>query len=431
MFQTFIKQLNEFSKIDFGNYFTFRAIKLGRIDFILSILVALCAIIFYMFLIKFSENAAAAMSMSPNTWFQSDGLRVFRDMTKFDADHYRDGVHPLFSIFSIPITNSISYILNLSSLQSVNFYNAILFAISSSILYIVVRSIGCNVLDSLMLVTLFVTSAASIFWFTIPETYPLGCVSIICCLLVLAKNPKRDCYFIGAGVLSLGVTVTNWSAALIASAASRSPRRFVIISIISLVLVACGSLVARAVFPHPGYPFFLLKGLLWEKEYVGHSYSGSAMDRLGGEFISPLIAPTLAQPTSTMLSFQATIPQTVLGGDLPYIIALGALLVILVAAVLEIIKHPDRFSISLCAILSGQAILHLFYGEETFLYALHFAPLLVVVCAHAFRTSANAVTRAAMIILIISGTYNNVGRFFNAVSVPIEGADEILHRIDS
>ena len=429
MFPKFIHHLNKFSKNDFSNYLTFTATKMGSIDFFLSMVVASLAIVFYIFLITFSENAAVAMSMSPNTWFQSDGLRVFKDMTEFEADHYRDAVHPLFSISSIPITNLIKYLLNLSSLQSVIIYNSILFAISSALLFIVVRSIGCRVLDSLLLVTVFLTSAASIFWFTIPETFPLGCVSILCCLLVLAQNPKRDCYFVGAGVLTLGVTVTNWSAALIATVASRSPRQFALISLISLVLVAFGSLVARAVFPHPGYPFFLLKGLLREREYVGHSDSGSVLDRLGGEFISPLIAPTFNQPTSTTLSFQSTIPQTVLDGNLPYTMALLALLVILVAAALQIIKHPDRFSISLCAILSGQVILHLWYGEETFLYALHFAPLLVVVCAHAVRKRSNMVIRAAMIVLIFAGTYNNVSRFFDAISVPIEGVEKILQRI--
>jgi hypothetical protein len=65
-------------------------------------------------------------------------------------------------------------------------------------------------------------------------------------------------------------------------------------------------------------------------------------------------------------------------------------------------------------VLGGQLVLHLLYGEETFLYSLHFAPLLILVAAFGTTTSARAVVLVLVAGLIVSVGVNNVTRFSEA-----------------
>ena len=57
--------------------------------------------------------------------------------------------------------------------------------------------------------------------------------------------------------------------------------------------------------------------------------------------------------------------------------------------------------------LVGQLSLHLLYGEETFLYALNFAPLLVVVASLSTQTKARLVALLLTSILVIGVGINN------------------------
>lgn len=427
-----VSKLTTLSRVDLRATLKMDRQATDKADLYLSLSIALLCLVSYFALIFSSGDAAAKMSIG-GTWFQSDGWRVFDDMTDFDATHFRDKVHPLFSITSIPISNLLKKFFDLSYLQAIYVINSILFAASNILILLICRIIGCGRLDSVLVCLSFATSAAAIFWFTVPETYPAGCAALLFCLLCVAKCPRNDWNFLLAGVVSLGTTITNWMAALVAVSLSRSVGRSTLISIGSLIIVAVGSLVAKAVFPNPGSPFFLIAGVTSETEYMGHSDSGSIPDRIGGQLLTPMIAPTFKllynQPTGVMISFQSTIPNTVMGGDVFYIISSLSLLFVMMAAVIQMVRRPDRFIVALSGILGGQILLHLIYGEETFLYALHFAPLVVLLCAQAFRTQPSNFVRLAMVILIVAGSYNNIGRFIELVNLPFQGTEEFLFRM--
>src|SRR5690606_24625805 len=52
------------------------------------------------------------------------------------------------------------------------------------------------------------------------------------------------------------------------------------------------------------------------------------------------------------------------------------------------------------AVLAGQLLLHLAYGDETFLYALNFLPLMVLLIALATRTRLRPILLTAILVLI-------------------------------
>jgi hypothetical protein len=77
----------------------------------------------------------------------------------------------------------------------------------------------------------------------------------------------------------------------------------------------------------------------------------------------------------------------------------------------------------LACTLAGQVLLHMIYGEETFLYALHFAPLLVL--AAALAAAATAWRRTILVLavaLAFAAGVNNASqvatalRFFSPAS---------------
>jgi hypothetical protein len=73
----------------------------------------------------------------------------------------------------------------------------------------------------------------------------------------------------------------------------------------------------------------------------------------------------------------------------------GALLAVTAWRLLTSRQHvPIRFVLG--ATLAGQVVLHLIYGEETFLYSMHVAPLLMLAAALA---AASAPWRRAVLVL--------------------------------
>src|SRR6185436_3066633 len=70
-----------------------------------------------------------------------------------------------------------------------------------------------------------------------------------------------------------------------------------------------------------------------------------------------------------------------------------------------------RLRIVLGATLAGQVLLHLIYGEETFLYALHVGPLLILsVALAAASSSRRRVILALAIALAIAAAVNNASQ---------------------
>jgi hypothetical protein len=70
----------------------------------------------------------------------------------------------------------------------------------------------------------------------------------------------------------------------------------------------------------------------------------------------------------------------------------------------------------LVAGLAGQFALHAVYGIETFLYALHFQPLLVLLVAYGTRTRLRPLLLAACLVLVPLMMEVNLSRLDEATS---------------
>ena len=78
-------------------------------------------------------------------------------------------------------------------------------------------------------------------------------------------------------------------------------------------------------------------------------------------------------------------------------------------------RDNRRLRLVLAISLLGQFSLHLLYGQETFLYSLHFVPLLVVLAAFSTMTRARLLALTLTGILVVLAVINNFQQFDKAI----------------
>jgi hypothetical protein len=92
----------------------------------------------------------------------------------------------------------------------------------------------------------------------------------------------------------------------------------------------------------------------------------------------------------------------------------GSLLCLGLWALLAV-PGQSHFRLVLGLLICGQLLLHLVYGEETFMYAIHVAPLLVLTVGLATLTAARPIVLGLVVILIVTMGLNNLHQFKQAV----------------
>jgi hypothetical protein len=78
-------------------------------------------------------------------------------------------------------------------------------------------------------------------------------------------------------------------------------------------------------------------------------------------------------------------------------------------------RDNRQLKLVLAITLLGQFMLHLLYGQETFLYSLHFVPLLVVLAAFSTMTRARLLALTLTGILVVLAVINNFQQFDKAI----------------
>lgn len=378
--------------------------------------------------------AAVRLSIA-GRWFQSDGWRVFDDMSSFSANHFRDSVHPLFSSLNVPLVAGLKNAFNLTAYQAIVGLNVLTAGVLAGLLYVILRLIGCTRITTVVFTLLAAVSSGSLFWMIVPETYPLGSVTIAACLAAAAYASRfrlSNAVMAAASAASLSITVTNWMAGLALAAVYRPWRQAALISLAGLLIVLGFWGVQKVIFPQPGQLFLKPTAVLNESEYILHKDAGGVAAKLRGILISPVVMPeigqTMEQPTGRILSVQ----KSPLRDGLLANITILLWVLLLLAGIAALARGPadERFRRMLALVLAGQVCLHLIYGEETFLYALHFVPLLVVTAALS-TTLFPRITPALGFCLVLLAALNNVHRLDEATRMPFSGTDERLIRLEA
>lgn len=357
-------------------------------------------------------------TLGSDTWFESDQERVYANMTRSNSNHDRSKVHPLFSLASLVAVKALEKAGGFTALQAVHVVLVSVVFLWTLAFFGVLRLLGCPRLDAALFTGVALASAASLFWFTVPETYSFGSLSILLALLVAGLSEHRalgEGWYLLTSAATLSMTVTNWMVGVVAVFNRFDWRKAVGISVYAFALVAALWVLQKHFVPSARFMNFAE-----EPDFVFAEAGGNPLQKMQAFFSHSMVMPSIGFGTNTkppwmILSVQRS---TLWSGGALSMTAAGLWLGLLSLGLWGLCKsstqRPLRRVIGLS--LLGQLALHLVYGEETFLYSAHYLPLLVLVAA------CGALTRARPLVLCLAGTLavtagaNNGSRFSEALA---------------
>jgi hypothetical protein len=114
-----------------------------------------------------------------DVWFGSDIGRVFGNMTDQSSDFFRAKVHPLFPILIYPLVYCVRILLNTTPGMAVRVVLALTTALWAGTVFITLRNLGCRRFDAALFSVLMLSSAASIFWTVVPETFLFALLQLL------------------------------------------------------------------------------------------------------------------------------------------------------------------------------------------------------------------------------------------------------------
>lgn len=358
-----------------------------------------------------------------NLWYSADIPRVIADLTDPAADHQRTHLHPLVVLLSLPFTQPLLW-LGASRSQAAQLLVSASGGLTGLALYAIARRLQLGVGEALLLVAAFTASAAFQFWWSIPETFPLGALSLTPALLLLSRGQHRPLSWVIASAASLAITVPNWLMGLLATTFSQRRRAAVRITATALAVVALLAVLQRQLWPSSSL-FFLPAGVGAEQRYL----SRPSLERAGNFLFVTAVAAT---PTSiavapvdlhdqpiagpTLTGVHSGSPITLLQ-PLRLLAASSWLLLLLIGLRAWWAGSQRQLGLTALLFLLAQFGLHLVYGEEPFLYAAHFVLPMLVLVALGLRGGQSRLQRCLLGLFVISAAIANITSLQQAASL--------------
>lgn len=285
-------------------------------------------------------------------------------------------------------------------------------------LYVLGRRLAAGRLAALAFTGLGVSSAAFMFWFSVAETYGLGSLTILAVLLVAvgqANQPPSGRGLFAANALSLSMTVTNWMAGLALTIACVPWRKAIRIALGAVAFVAVLALIQKWIIPTSKL-FFL--GSREELMYMGRQESGGVIEKLKVLLLYGFAMPQIDFKATGLNSLPLLSVQFARLGSstvyaLPALLCWTCLLSLGVWGALRTKAHVLLVrTIALTAL--GQIVLHLIYGEETFLYVLHLMPVMVALAMLSMLTPCRIIAPWLAVAAMVFSLANNTAVFSTA-----------------
>jgi hypothetical protein len=353
-----------------------------------------------------------------DVWFESDLGRIVANMSEHRSDHYRTEVHPLFSLMTTPLVYGLRALLGISAVPAIRIVVAATAATWTVALFGLLRLAGLRTFAAAWFTGLGVASAATVCWFAVPETFPLGSVTMMLALMVTAISSTRQVpapVYTSISALTLSVTVTNWMAGLVMTALGLPARRAIRTTVNALGLVTAAWAVQKVVFRSAR--FFIRS--THELKYLEPVTLQRLWQVMRSFFVHALVLPAYvvvdAGPYRS-IPLKLVTQFSPIASDRWGLVAVSAWLGLLAIGAFAMVTLRDhrRLRLSVALVLGGQLALHLVYGNETFLYSLHWVPLLVLVAAMGVHTRARGITLVLAVVALTAMLVSNVRQFERA-----------------
>ena len=340
-------------------------------------------------------------------------------MTDRLGNHYRIKVHPLFVLLTHPPVMLIRILTGASALLAARIFMALLAGIWIILIFCLLRALGSRRMDATIFAILGSVSAACLFWTGVTETYPLGSISIMVGVLAVNLPAQRQSLWLTiVSAFTLSVTVTNWMAGLLSTAVSLPWKRACQLSANAFCIVVVLWGVQKFIYPQ--CEFFL--GDKEEVLYINNPRLGGPVTAIKALVFHTLVMPRI-RPFEDMKGdwrrvgyIRTQLDRPGAGSNLATAAAvLWAFLLAVGVWGLFTMEGYVKLRLVVGGVLLGQMALHSVYGEETFIFSPHVAPLLLGVAAMGLHTRLRRVVLVAAVCLIATAGVNNFSQRSKAI----------------
>lgn len=356
---------------------------------------------------------------STNRWFGADIPQVFESMTWQGGNHELTRVHPLFPMVAYPPVYALKQC-GAGSLRAARIEVACVAGLWLGAVFVLLRILGCRRIDAVLFSGVAASSAAAVFWVGVPVTYVWGSLAILATLGVVAwadHRPPSTTRLVVANVATLGTMVSNWMVGLIATRVCRDWKRTIAVGAYTLAAVTLLWAAQKLFFPTAEF-FLGSRKELATAMVRGPNHPGEVV---GSMMFHTMVMPTLTMvekvdppPRRVLLSVQRAWPGSATAWGLGSAVLWAGLLGLGLWSLATLRTHRGlRWTVGVA--LGGQLLLHVFWGEETFVYAMHFLPLWIVVVALTTQTSRRRMALCLAGVLILTMLTNNCLQFHRSI----------------
>ena len=367
-----------------------------------------------------------------NVWFESDPSRVYENTICRFSHQYRTNVHPLFPLLAFPAFTVVSKIARLGADRTVDVLLILAAVLWPALMYWLLRLLSFDRATSALMAAAGSLSTVFLLFFSVPETYALSSIGILLALAILhvSENKRYERLgFVSAGVLTFGITVTNWAVALAGTVRARSMKEWIRISAYAFYAVMTLWGVEKVICPSA--KFFTELGE--EKGYVVRLSPKRIASVLDVMAFHVVIAPAVEQTRdygineklgpawNTGLTLQNALPGSASPWGIGAVAIWSVVLVLGLSSMARRLGH-SRVLFAATAFLVFQVALHSVYGVETFMYGLDWLPLLMIAGAYGFQRLGPGKFPAMLAFLFLLGI-NNL-REFQTVAALVRGFEQ-------
>jgi hypothetical protein len=330
-------------------------------------------------------------------WLGADVPRVIDDMTNPLANHWRTIVHPIFPLILLPVGGLLTKLAPSQDIAA-QILISLSAAITGILLFATTQNLGIKPIDSWLLIGAFASSSAFIFWWSIPETFPIGSLTILIPFFLLSYEERSFKTWTLALAGSLAITTTNFSAGIIAVAFSKQRQNFFKISFFALLLILALSFLQKSYLPSANY--FFVRSVAGERHFV--TTSTDPRGSLPGRALDFAVYTGVVPDNPTRIDHPSTgNPIIFFPHTLKIFTSFRSIPAICWIALVSIgsIKLFQNFQLNLAKalffFLLTQFAFHMIYGDQPFLYSAHFLPEFILLISLSFRPA----TPRALLIL--------------------------------
>ena len=388
----------------------------------------------------FTQTAQVdALNTHLSIFLQADIGRVAENLTTTSGAHARTAVHPIASILLYPFGGLLTA-LGVDPVLAAQAFVVLIMGANVATFSLILRLLGLPRSVGAVFTVLFMASACFIFWGGIIELFPFACFSILFAMFMMFRIQTAHWgWWVAVNMLTLGLTTPNWVFGLIATAVRLKLKPFLVISASSLFFVAVLAIVQNATFEKAAL-FFNPSPLKYEINYFQPTMDARGtyeegwkpVNNLRNMYVTTIVGMPVEVEHQNAVELATTNQNTNFPeGEISPVLATAAWVVLFGLGIWGATRRREvRLPLAGAGLmLLSQTALYSIYGEVTFLYSLHFMPLLLLFASCAWFAPYRSIAVGLACAVIVFGGINNERRLQETISTAdcLGNLDSVMH----